>query len=602
MNKYFKMFAVVALFTIAVEALAQSILAPGTTQTLPPYGAIYKGSDPLYSEPFFSNTISAGQTYYVLQAAGDVIYSDASGGTDALAGPGLFTPLSNTVYQATATKAAGVSVTNILLSTFSYHGKFRGDVGSQLNNQTYVSAVYGNDATAKTNDWQHPFKTCTAAKNAITNANIWVLPGMYNENKLLKNGVNWYWCAGATNLYTGLDTNAIFADVLTGPGVVSTIAGQGVFIWDCQDTSFTLPPIGLVGGVAVTSGTGVMVTQNSNTIIHFSADAVLLGGPDTVGFGGTISALWCFTCKEIIWNCNKIGNYVTGADQEVSACYWDHGNVIMNVGAIDLDEGPAFLTGDDNTADSGLPYAETSLYINASEIICTNTTLGNPTFATYSYTDRPRIWVQCPHIANLGTGAGAPIFQMKGDEKIYVTTQKLDYKGSTAAITQNSGNQSVSNSVGVIWLDAEKVSSKGSWFASSGGTFFAHVINWEDQGGMTNGFEFDSVNTVPNAFIQGGRALLTNAPCILYTNGNVSFNNMIIDTHATQTAGNYGATVRASGLQFQDCKFFVPTNSFPFNAASAFNVQALACYFNTNNSANITLSPSFGCFTNTSLK
>lgn len=90
-----------------------------------------------------------------------------------------------------------------------------------------VDQVNGNDVLAVRGRMTVPFKTLGAAKQAAQAGDtIMVLPGTYDENNLLKNGVNWHFLPGAKVIYQGGD-GAIF-DVSSG-AVNSIIAGQGVF-------------------------------------------------------------------------------------------------------------------------------------------------------------------------------------------------------------------------------------------------------------------------------------------------------------------------------------------------------------------------------------
>ena len=96
----------------------------------------------------------------------------------------------------------------------------------------WVDSVYGNNSLALRESLGVPFKTLTAAKTAAQSGDtIMVLPGTYDENNLLKNGVNWHFYIGAVITYTGGNPAGIFDTGSNGTnGAVScAIRGDGVF-------------------------------------------------------------------------------------------------------------------------------------------------------------------------------------------------------------------------------------------------------------------------------------------------------------------------------------------------------------------------------------
>jgi hypothetical protein len=121
---------------------------------------------------------------------------------------------------------------NTVLAYVDHAGKFVGD-GSLLTNLPpggftpgYANLVHNGAVTA--------YATLTLAKNAaVSGDTIYVIGGTYNENNLLKNGVNWVFL-GATVEYTsgGTANCGIFDDGANGANgaVVCTIGGNGTFI------------------------------------------------------------------------------------------------------------------------------------------------------------------------------------------------------------------------------------------------------------------------------------------------------------------------------------------------------------------------------------
>lgn len=458
-------------------------------------------------------------------------------------------------------------------------------LGAQLMNATLVSPI-GSDVTGKTNDWQHPFLTCTAAKNASTTGSLIVVnPGVYNENNLAKNGINWYWYNGATNKYTGSDDSAIWDD--KDSAINFNVDGHGTFIWYGSSGDFPT--------------SGDILIENAGTIASITCDRLQGGGDNTVGTDGLISGAWIVDCTKVIINCNSISCIDNTGDHEFGGIYWMHGLTEVRCHDIDLPEGPCIGLSDQNPP-IVIGTSETSLYVQCDEMFATNASGdGTPTINCYINNPLSREWIVCPHIGVSGTGA--PVMQLWGSSKIYVTSQKIDDQGNVCAVLVNA----VQDNLGIVWIDSEKVSSKTLWLNQNGNNIKARVLNWEDQGGsMSKGFLFLS-NTIAGgkwgASIDGGSALLTNAPCIVFnTNaGNVYFKDMNIDTATTSTAGNYGADVSGSGLSFMGCSIVVPTISLCLHSSGA-TVQTLGLFSNQTNSTAITLSPNGGFYQNTSIK
>jgi len=139
-----------------------------------------------------------------------------------------------------------------------------------------------------------PYATLTAAKTAATSGDtIIVLPGVYAEKNLLKNGVNWYFVVGAAITYTTAVSGAIWDDSVTygtnGP-VTCKITGYGEFtntstsanaqvlsvnnassniIFSCslaRASSATEATLALIAGVTTVSVTDVVDAVNKNPI------------------------------------------------------------------------------------------------------------------------------------------------------------------------------------------------------------------------------------------------------------------------------------------------------------------------------------------------
>jgi hypothetical protein len=101
-------------------------------------------------------------------------------------------------------------------------------------------------------DDTRPFASLAAAKAAAASGDtIHVMPGSYNGDSLLKNGVNWHFDAGAT--VTAV-SDPIFSDIGIG-AVTSSITGHLIGVAD---------PLGSVGLVKITNG-------SSNVYLEFQS-------------------------------------------------------------------------------------------------------------------------------------------------------------------------------------------------------------------------------------------------------------------------------------------------------------------------------------------
>ena len=125
--------------------------------------------------------------------------------------------------------ASATDVTQAGLAAGSYA------IGGWSTNVLFV-AKNGSDSTGS-GSYLAPFLTLTNAKQqAIAGQTIHVMPGLYtNQNNLAKNGVNWHYEAGATNLYIQTTTNdagwGIYDDRTVSGGCKMTVSGEGAFIW-----------------------------------------------------------------------------------------------------------------------------------------------------------------------------------------------------------------------------------------------------------------------------------------------------------------------------------------------------------------------------------
>jgi hypothetical protein len=169
-------------------------------------------------------------------------------------------------------------------------------------NLLWVDKDRGNDSLARRGSLGIPFKTLAAAKTAAQSGDtILVLPGVYNENNLAKNGVNWHFFAGANVQFSASGSGGIFDTASVGAACSFKVTGQGVF--ETTNGSFTAPAIKLAysGDNAViecdsVSSRGIAinnsgsVTAAANIIKSNVTTAVQCGGSGTTRIRATQQA------------------------------------------------------------------------------------------------------------------------------------------------------------------------------------------------------------------------------------------------------------------------------------------------------------------------
>jgi hypothetical protein len=102
-----------------------------------------------------------------------------------------------------------------------------GILSSQVptGNLLWVDQINGVDALAARGRLTIPFRTLAAARDAATEGDtIVVLPGVYTDDDLLRDGVNWHFMNGAM-----VDAGAVIFDA-SGGGITSVVSGSGEFM------------------------------------------------------------------------------------------------------------------------------------------------------------------------------------------------------------------------------------------------------------------------------------------------------------------------------------------------------------------------------------
>lgn len=151
--------------------------------------------------------------------------------------------------------AKGVPTNANLTNFFStnFLGQVTNIVNSQLTNGNlvYVDQRVGSDVLVKRWGFNWPaLSPSGAVAIASSGDTVWVRPGNYTNNNLLKNGVNYYVPEGASIVWldTGTGTNAsrgIFDDRHITGGTTNVIWGFGNYLWRSGQDHVANDPRGL---------------------------------------------------------------------------------------------------------------------------------------------------------------------------------------------------------------------------------------------------------------------------------------------------------------------------------------------------------------------
>ena len=144
--------------------------------------------------------ISTSQLTSSLVGLGTFGYISTSQLTSTVTGLGnIYLSSFNTNFTSTVTGlgTAGYISSSQLTSTVTGLGNiYLSSIPAILPNTTFgkvlrVDSVYGNDTTALQNQYSYPFSTISTAMYCASSLDqIWLLPGIYNEQIIFKNGVN----------------------------------------------------------------------------------------------------------------------------------------------------------------------------------------------------------------------------------------------------------------------------------------------------------------------------------------------------------------------------------------------------------------------------
>jgi hypothetical protein len=437
----------------------------------------------------------------------------------------------------------------------------------RTTNSVFVSKS-GSDTTGAKGNSATPFLTITAAKNASSAGDtIIVYPGTYTDNDLLKNGVNYYFYAGAVIYYqqqlaTGQGWG-IFDDRSSG-ATTNLIGGDGTFIYNAG-TNGNTDDFMFLGNPDCRGG---LVVTNANSIVKIEGDEFQATSYDAALANNT-AALFVTNCRYVsakfkrIYDPHGITPVTMVTDFEGVPVEFDAipatTGIVWQVGEMHVECEELNESGHQYAIwlNEGIPNTGTSFYY-------TGNIVTGKTYMSGASSDW-RSWFNVKWF-NGKTTEGVYIL---GSGKHYITAEKISTDitaGQGAFINIATGATDGTNNV---WLTAQKLSSPRTWISTGQGAItFANVSHFEDTGAVTNGIGIDG-----GIFhLDGGYAKVRNGNALLFRSGTAYIKNLTLDTSSANNAGNTPVLVTGNGLFLQNCVLVAPALADSIKGTSAFNV------------------------------
>lgn len=457
-----------------------------------------------------------------------------------------------------------------------------------------VDATNGSDAGGQRGG--KSYKTLTAAKNAAQSGDtIIVYPGTYNENNLLKNGVNWYFHSGALVSYTntliasGSGTiYGIFDDRATG-AVTCRVDGDGVFLLDFGNGLVDVPTTFSTGDPTLltpnNTGKGVVVITNAGTDFtlkcnRLRARCYLGGSQPAVVFVGNCTR--CEITADTIEDTNPTGPDVflqtVDADDggggtfpvdvycspAVQGVYWEKGETFITARHILSSFYPVYA------ADLGA-VAATNLWVTADLIEHgTGGVTGVYVNGIASGISTWRTYITCKELKSPKTAYG-----VYTSGRHYLTAQKITSPSGQSAILVSTGATVMS-----VWVTAQKIVGNIDG-PNGGGSLYVDGLQFGEDDGtapcvMTAG--------TGKLYVRGGRAV---AGSIVYgAAGTARFSGLHIDDTGVATTP---VTVSAAGLILHNCVLVAGSATNSITAAAARTITAYGVKANKAKHANVTV-------------
>lgn len=368
-------------------------------------------------------------------------------------------------------------------------------------NTLWVDAVYGDDSRASREDGGRPFATLTAAKNAAQAGDLVVVrPGTYDENDLLKDGVNWHFAAGAAVDYTGPGDAGIFDDSSYGAGgaVACRVTGHGTFRWRGSSTNY------FTDETQYTPHNAVSVT-NAGSDVSVEGDLLYAEWTRSAGAAGNnFVSLARQTAGRLALRFRRGTGHATGGI--VFGVWWTGGELFQDVAHLDTPKAPlypaysgaaeagnAWVTADLiellNTGNAGFPPAlyfsslgattgGVGVWITAKEVRC-------PVEVSPSSGDKFYLTAQK---LSSGVATAVPPLVIQQNVQAWVTLQKLEVK--TAMCTVNPSGAAGRAEVSIDHVENTGTVSAGLSCVALGGDARLRVGRLVTSAGTASGLRF----------------------------------------------------------------------------------------------------------------
>jgi hypothetical protein len=417
--------------------------------------------------------------------------------------------------------------------------------------QLFVDPVHGNDSQGSR--YGQAFQSLLAARATAKPGDTIFVSGAHMltnaTDQLLKDQVHWHFLAGSSVTKTDPGTGpgyGILDDRATGP-CVSTVSGEGVFTFKHaaqRDLNINVK--------------GTIFTRNPETELTIHCKRI-----EGVFKDLNLSAVvYISNCKRVTIQADEIIDphnrttfyYETEEDAwapGTTGIYWHHGELHTHIKRISV-------TGYGLYGQDAPRGGVSENWWHTSDLVDNESRRGGevPGLYTHAQSLLWKVWLNVHELRSSGIG-----WEHIGSGKVYIKAAKWGTVGRRPAIhLGNIGD-------GEHWMQVQKLSSAGRWVDISDphtGTLHLSVLQYEDTGGLTEGF----VNDGGTLYIQGGEAKVRNGKGIVHRSGVTRVAGLHLDTSSTDRAANRPAEVFGAGLKLY--------NSFlvgPASASSVFGAQ-----------------------------
>lgn len=423
-------------------------------------------------------------------------------------------------------------------------------------NIAYVSKN-GHDSGGSAGSVGHvnkPFLTIAGAKAVVTSGQLIVVTdGIYNENDLGKNGVNYYFYTGSGVTYTGTSTFGIIDDY--AGALVMKIGGEGIF---------TLSGTGSYGGSSI----GTITINNSGSDINASGRVFLTTISGASPGSGAIVA----NNGKVRVHAFTISN--TATSSSAAAIWWNQGECHIDADNITAAQYVAYT----NALAQSTPNQ--ALWITAHYI--------QGKFFQLQGDATAQIWINAQEI-DLSSNTGQVVGVALAGPKIYLEAEKV----VCASVSPSYSHYSVGAIGGSnAWLHVMKLTQNGAGvgLVVTGTSVVAIIDEFQDGGTMEAAFACGGGGTHDLTFSKIVTASgNTTAYGIYHSGGTLRVHQGTIDA-ANATSGN-PINVLSNGLSLGNVTLMASGSRDSITAGSAFTVQRAGTIMANNAaSTNITFS------------